>query len=227
MKSQDLQSVRPGFDDAAMGSQAVFRCALQALSLPGRVVDLPAVAQLPSKGQSAAALLLLALLDSDTSLWLSPSLANTDAQAWLRFHTGCRCVSDPAQARFLWLAEGDAWPALEQLDAGSDEYPDQSATCVMELSAFHDERCDSPSDIPSITHGDTPVDAGCSALLLSGPGIAQELGLQVSGLPQNFAEQWAANHASFPRGVDAFFTNQHQVIGLPRSTRVHINVECC
>ena len=206
MKAEDLQSVRPGFDDPAMGSQAVFRRALEALSLPGRKVELPLVAQLPAHGQGAAALLLLALLDSDSTLWLSPSLAGSDAQAWLRFHTGCRCVSEPAQARFLWLAQGDTWPALAQLDAGSDEYPDQSATCIMELSSLETSQADD--------------------YVLTGPGIKDELVLRASGLPADFAEQWEDNHGSFPRGVDVFLTTGAHVIGLPRSIRLQHTVEC-
>lgn len=205
MKAEDLQSVRPGFDDPAMGSQAVFRRALHALSLPGRAIELPLVAQLPARGHGSAALLLLALLDSDSTLWLSPSLAGTDAQAWLRFHTGCRCVSDPANARFLWLAQGDAWPKLAQLDAASDEYPEQSATCIMELSGLDESLTDD--------------------FVLTGPGIKDECLLRVSGLPADFAEQWAANHASFPRGVDVFLASGSHVIGLPRSIRLQHTVE--
>jgi len=198
MRPEDLQRVRPGFHDAALGSQAVFRRALQALSLPGRPVDLPAVATLPATGKGAAALLLLALLDSDCTLWLSPSLADSDAAAWLRFHTGCRRVFEPGEARFLWLAEGDAWPALDAMPAGSDEYPDQSATCVMEVPSLQGE----------------PL------WRLQGPGIPGEQALCAQGLPADFAAQWAANHAAFPRGVDLFLATGTQVLGLPRSTRV-------
>lgn len=204
MKQEDLQKVRPGFEHPALGSQAVFRLALQALALPGRPVVLPAVAQLPITGHGAAALLLLALLDSDCTLWLSPTLAESDAQAWLRFHTGCRCVQDPAQARFLWLAAGDTWPALSQLEAGSDEYPDQSATCVMEVDSLQA----GPAD---------------EAWTLDGPGIQGSLPLTVQGLPEDFPAQWAANHHSFPRGVDVFLATPTQVLGLPRSTRLGHN----
>ena len=41
MNADQLQQVRPGFHDAALGSQAVFRVALQALSHPGRVLEMP------------------------------------------------------------------------------------------------------------------------------------------------------------------------------------------
>ncbi|MEW6479947.1 MAG: phosphonate C-P lyase system protein PhnH [Pseudomonadota bacterium] len=201
MKQEDLQKVVPGFDDPVTGSQAVFRRALQALSMPGRAVDVPAVAQRPAMGHGAAALLLLALLDSDCTLWLSPSLRDSDAQAWLRFHTGCRCVDDPAQARFLWLAAGDAWPALAAMNTGSDEYPDQSATCVMEVASLQ----------------------GGPAWQMSGPGIDGSRGLGADGLPADFDAQWQANHAAFPRGVDVFLATGTQLLGLPRSTRLHRN----
>jgi alpha-D-ribose 1-methylphosphonate 5-triphosphate synthase subunit PhnH len=199
MKQEDLQKVQPGFDDPVAGCQAVFRQALNALSLPGRPVLLPLVAPVPLQGHGASALLLLALLDSDCTLWLSPSLANSEAQSWLRFHTGCRCVSDPAQARFLWLAAQDTWPMLGSINLGSDEYPDQSATCVMEVASFQ-------------------TDEG-RVWTFEGPGVNGQMQLAIEGLPQDFDAQWSDNHAAFPRGVDVFLASQTHVVGLPRSTR--------
>jgi len=201
MKQEALQRVRPGFDDPVMDSQAVFRRVLQALSMPGRVVEIPVRATLPEcRGGSAAAQALLALLDSKCSLWLSPSLQGSDAEAWLRFHTGCRCVSDPAQAQFLWLAAGDEWPSLAGLGHGTDESPDQSATCVMEVKSLHG-------------------DAG-QGWLLQGPGIPGEQALSVQGMPVDFEAQWAANHALFPRGVDVLLAAQGELAGLPRTSRI-------
>lgn len=199
MNAGDLQKMQPGFDDPVLNSQLVFRRALQALSMPGRLVDLPNLAAVPKQGHSASALLLLALVDSDCTLWLSPSLAGTDAQTWLRFHTGCRFVQEPAQANFLWLCAQDRWPHMSDMQAGTDEYPDQSATCIMETS--------------SIQTGEES-----RVWSLSGPGIASPVGLTAEGLPADFAAQWAGNHAAFPRGVDVLLTTSAQVLGLPRST---------
>lgn len=202
MKAEDLQQVRPGFHDAALGSQAVFRSALSALSHPGRVIEMPDVSALPRQGHGAAALLLQALVDSDCRVWLSPALAASDAAAWLRFHTGCRWATDATSARFLWVAEGDALPALASLDAGTDEYPDQSATCVVEVAALDG--------------------AAADGLVLTGPGIATEQSLSVRGLPDDFATQWDGNHRAFPRGVDLFLVTPTHIAGLPRSTRVRV-----
>lgn len=203
MKAEDLQQVGPAFHDAALGSQAVFRTALSALSHPGRLNEMPAVTELPRHGHGAAAALLLALVDSDCSVWLSSALVHTDAAAWLRFHTGCSWADRPASARFLWVAEGDAMPALSSLVLGSDEYPDQSATVVVEVPV-----------LARAPH----VDA--QTFCLAGPGIAETRVLVASGLPDDFAAQWHANCDAFPRGVDLFLATAIHIAGLPRSTRI-------
>ncbi len=204
MNAPDLQNIVAGFNHEAFGSQAVFRVALDALSHPGRVFDMPLETALPRQGHGAAAALLLGLLDVDTSLWLSPTLASSDAPAWLRFHTGCQIVADAPAAQFLWVAKGDDMPQLTRLPAGSDAYPDQSATCVLEVDGLHN-------------------DAG--AWRLQGPGIATERNFCAQGLPSDFAAQWADNHANFPRGVDVFLSTATCIAGLPRTTRILIDSE--
>lgn len=201
MSTTPLASLGAGFSNEAFGSQAVFRAVLQALSHPGRKVAVEHDAQAPAVGHSASAAVLLALLDSDCTLWLSPRLAASDAGAWLRFHTGCTVVADAAQARFVWVAQGDALPALNRLALGTDIYPDQSATCVVDVS-----------------RAATTVDAS-DAWHLRGPGIQEVAALQVDGLPDGFEAQWAANHGVFPRGVDLLLATADHIVGLPRTTR--------
>ncbi|MCR6476810.1 phosphonate C-P lyase system protein PhnH [Variovorax sp. ZS18.2.2] len=204
MNAHDLSSLGAGFSDAALGSQSVFRAALHALSHPGRVVALPHDAQTPSRGHAASAALLLALLDPDCTLWLSPSLAGSDAAAWLRFHTGCVLVDAPEAAQFAWVAQGDECPSFDIFARGSDAYPDQSATCVLDVAAL--------------------AEGGKAAWTLRGPGIQHSTRVAVDGLPHPgasaFAAQWAANHAAFPRGIDLFLATPQQIVGLPRTTRI-------
>ena len=194
-----LQNIVAGFDHEAFGSQAVFRVALDALSHPGRVFDMPRQTALPRQGLGAAAALLLGMLDADTTLWVSPALASSDAPAWLRFHTGCQIVTDASVAQFLWVAQGDGMPQLSSLQVGSDAYPDQSATCVLEVDRLH---------------------SGAGGWRLQGPGIPAQRKVHALGLPSDFAAQWANNHASFPRGVDVFLSTATQIAGLPRTTRI-------
>ena len=208
----DLARVGPGFDDLARGSQAVFRSVLGALSHPGRPIDVaPGGIGVPPTAQPAAAAVLLALLDADSRVWLSPALAGGDGDAahWLRFHTGCSFVDTPDVAQFAWVGLGDAAPAFDRFAQGSDADPDQSTTCVLEVSAFE------------VGDG-TATGTGWT---LRGPGIAGQALLQVHGLHPGvaaaaFAERWRANHAAFPRGMDLLFASAGQIVGLPRTTRV-------
>ena len=197
-----LASLGAGFSNEAFGSQAVFRAVLQALSHPGRTVAVEHDAQTPAVGHAASAAVLLALLDSDCTLWLSARLAASDAGAWLRFHTGCTLVSEAAQARFVWVAQGDVVPPIDSLALGSDVYPDQSATCVVDVLRATATTTDSEG-----------------AWHLRGPGIQEVAALQVEGLPDDFETHWAANHAMFPRGVDLLLATPGHIVGLPRTTR--------
>lgn len=209
MSTLDLSTLGAGFSDEALGSQSVFRAALHALSHPGRVTVLPHDAQVPSRGHPASAALLLALLDPDCTLWLSRSLAGSDAAAWLRFHTGCVLVDAPEAAQFAWVAQGDECPRFDRFAQGSDAYPDQSTTCVIDVVALDE--------------------GGADAWTLRGPGIRDSASIAVEGLPGTgesaFAAQWSANHAAFPRGVDVFLASPTQIVGLPRSTRIEARIE--
>ncbi|WP_137921382.1 phosphonate C-P lyase system protein PhnH [Hydrogenophaga sp. 2FB] len=197
MNATDLQHIVGGFEHEAFGSQAAFRASMNALSYPGRWTAMPMHAERPRQGHGAAAVLLLSLLDADCTVWLSPTLAASDAASWLRFHTGCQRVANACDAQFVWVAKGDAMPALASLLRGSDNQPDHSATCILEVLD---------------THGD--------AWTLSGPGIQGTALLSVHGLPTDFAAQWSHNHASFPRGVDVFLSTPTHIAGLPRTTRI-------
>jgi alpha-D-ribose 1-methylphosphonate 5-triphosphate synthase subunit PhnH len=202
-----LSALGAGFSSEALGSQGVFRSVLQALSQPGVPVAVAHDAEVPPTGHGAAAAVLLALLDSECTLWLSPQLASSQAGAWLRFHTGCVLVDHPEQARFAWVAAGDGMPPLESLQRGSDEYPDQSATCVIDVAVL------------------APAAQGAGAWRLTGPGIRESQSLHVAGLPGDFERQWADNHAAFPRGVDLVLATATHIAGLPRTTRIASTVE--
>ncbi len=218
MTTASLSTLSAGFSDESLGSQHVFRCVLEALSHPGRAVRVEHDAGTPTVGHSASAAVLLALLDSECSLWLSPRLADGDAGQWLRFHTGCTLAADAADARFAWVAAGDAVPQLAALQQGSDPYPDQSATCVIDVhSMAADEVVQGESASVML---DEASEESVEGLQLTGPGIEHARLLRVAGLPANFTGEWAANHAVFPRGVDLLLATATHVAGLPRTTRV-------
>ncbi|WP_235610747.1 phosphonate C-P lyase system protein PhnH [Bordetella sp. H567] len=187
----------PGFDDPVAGAQATFRAALQALASPGQIQLLEQACGVPAGLSPAMTAMLLALADVDAPVWL-PASVDDSVRGFLRFHCACPLVADPAQARFIAVPAGCIAPALDGCDAGDPAYPDLSATLLIEVQA--------------LGTGDP--------LTLAGPGIRGTRAVSVAGLPRGFREQWAANHALFPLGVDVFLTQGNLVCGLPRTTRM-------
>ena len=184
-----------GFVDPVHDAQQAFRGALDALSHPGRAVEIgECVAGLPLG--AAVAHLLLALTDADTPVWWQAP--GDGVTHWLRFHTGAGAVTRPQDAAFAVVAEPAAMPALETFAAGTLASPEFSTTVLIE--------------VPSLVDG--------PALQWHGPGIRNTHCVQLAGLPPGFWTQWQANHAAFPQGVDVIFTCGRRAIGLPRTTRV-------
>jgi alpha-D-ribose 1-methylphosphonate 5-triphosphate synthase subunit PhnH len=185
--------MKPGFADPVFGAQAGFAALMNAMARPGRIQDCAALRDPPSGLDPAAAAALLTLADAETPLWTD---AEGEARDWIAFHTGAPLVSDPARAQFLLAIR--AMPALAGLDAGRDETPQDSATLILQVAALDDT----------------------SGWRLTGPGIAHEHRLAVAGLAADFAAQWAANRAQFPRGVDLVLCAGTQMAALPRTTRI-------
>lgn len=213
MTAMDLSALGSGFSDVARGSQGVFRSVLTAFSHPGRLVEVSCDAELPDTGQASSAAVLLALLDAQTCLWLSPTLAASRAPSWLRFHTGCNIVNSSADAQFLWCSSLDELPELSSLCLGTDVSPELGATCLIDVPDLSDS---------VQSHGWT----------LSGPGIREKTQLAIGGVAaqaaDKFAQIQAASCASFPRGVDILLASDCNLVGLPRTTHMIRNgVRAC
>jgi len=187
----------PGFDDPVADAQAVFRATLQALSHPGRVIELAARSGVPRGLSPAMAAVLLTLADGDAPLWL-PSGVGADVARFLRFHCGCRIMGRPGMAVFAAVPAGFEPPALADCHPGDPAYPDRSATLILEVA--------------SLTDGEP--------LRLAGPGIRDAQILRVAGLPAGFPAQWQENHRRFPLGVDVLLTSGRRLCGLPRTCRM-------
>ena len=197
MSAPNLSGIGAGFDSPALASQQVFRAALEALARPGRIARVEAVREAPAELEPAACALALALLDQDTTLWLSPTVGGGQAGAYLRFHTGCRLADSAAGADFA-VAEAHELPEIDAFSAGSEDYPDRSATLIVQV-------------------GELREGEGWS---LAGPGIKGVARIRAGGLPADFVVSWKRNHTRFPRGVDVFLASGRELCGLPRTTRI-------
>jgi len=194
-----LEGLCDGFSDVTHQSQGVFRQVLMAMAEPGTRHNL---AQLiaPAPLSPAAYQVCLALLDQETPVWLEPDLTSAAAINYLRFHCGCRIASGSNQALFaLVTAQGGC--SLSAFNQGTFEYPDRSATLIVEVDALEEE----------------------GNLTLEGPGIRQQRRVGIAGFDAGWLQQLAENQAGFPCGVDLILTCGNQLMALPRSTRVSLD----
>src|SRR5215470_5239748 len=126
----------PGLADPALDSQRIFRALLHAMAHPGRLTELVEIPAAPVPLSAAAAALCLALVDFETPLWLDGAAATPDVSEYLRFHCGAPLTPAPRSARFALIADPRAMPALSAFDPGSDEFPDRSATLVIQVASL-------------------------------------------------------------------------------------------
>ncbi len=182
----------PGFADPGRESQSSFRAVLNAMAEPGRIVTIGAGLTPPSPLDPATAAILLTLVDAETPLWLDPA-ANA-AEPWITFH----CGAPYAEAEAAAFAVAVGMPDLRWFTAGTHEAPEQGATLIVQL--------------PALGRG--------QAWQLTGPGLKSTSTLQVTGLPDDFALQWARNAARFPLGIDLVLCAGQSAVALPRTVAV-------
>jgi alpha-D-ribose 1-methylphosphonate 5-triphosphate synthase subunit PhnH len=190
-------SARP--PDSVLTTQATFRAVIDAMASPGTVRALAATIGAPPPLANAAAAVALTLCDHDTPVWLDAALCGSDPVCgWLRLHCGCRLVPEPRDAAFAFVGAPQELPPIEAFSLGTPDYPDRSATIVIQVESL---RAGPP-------------------LALSGPGIRATQVLHASGLPDDMAARLAANRSLFPRGVDFILADANEIAALPRSVRL-------
>lgn len=196
--SSDFGRLEPGFADPVRDAQSCFRAILDAMAHPGRIVQLPVslAGAPPAPLAPAATSIALSLCDLDTPVWLDEAAGA--AASYIAFHCGAPLATVPGEARFAFIADPSILPPLDTFALGSDEYPERSATLVIEVAGL-------------------TRDYGA---LLRGPGIRDETRLGVMGLPERFWTERAALAEVFPRGLDILFVAGDALAALPRSTHV-------
>jgi alpha-D-ribose 1-methylphosphonate 5-triphosphate synthase subunit PhnH len=189
-----------GFTDTAIESAHAFRAIMEAMAHPGRVLELPTSVVPPVPLTAEAATVALTLCDFQTPIWLAPKYQTEAITRYLRFHTGAPLAGSPAEAQFACLSVEDDIPPFRDFFSGTHEYPDRSATLIIQA--------------PSL-RGSRRVD-------LSGPGLGSTTAFGVDGLDWSFWRALAVNHGRYPVGIDVIFVGPASVAALPRSTSIHI-----
>ncbi len=193
----------PGFAEPVDDAQVTFRAVLQAMARPGTVAELAVCPLAPAPLSPAMAAVALMLADHETPIWLGASLDVAEVRNFLTFHTGAPIVDVAAKARFVLVADDGELPDPDQINIGTPDYPDRSATLLIGAEAFDDG----------------------AAVRLSGPGIRGESEFRARGFDLTFWRRAQDNHELYPLGVDVVLCAGTQIAALPRSTRIVLGDE--
>jgi alpha-D-ribose 1-methylphosphonate 5-triphosphate synthase subunit PhnH len=161
---------------------------MTAMARPGEIYAVGG-ARAPAPLSVAAGVVLLTLCDPETPVFLGAGHDTPAVRQWIAFHTGAPIVP-PERAMFAVGGWGDL--PLSGFPCGTAEYPDRSATLIVEVAAL-------------VATGHT----------LRGPGIEDVAHLS---LPDTGAFQ--TNARLFPLGLDFIFTSGDRLAALPRTTKV-------
>ena len=189
--------IAPGLANPPHDGQRIFRAVLDAFAHPGRIAAIPALSSAPTTVSPAAAAFMLTLVDRDTPLPLAAAFDSDAVRNFVRFHTGAPLVIAPGDAAFALLPY-DREPMFDGFSLGTERYPDQSATLLIE--------------VPDLRGG--------PALTWRGPGIDGRTTVAVAGLADSFWADWNANRALFPCGIDVVFAAGSELLALPRGIAV-------
>lgn len=184
-----VTSLEGGFSDAPLESARAFRKIMNVMARPGLIENL-AIATPPQPLSPAMGTLLLTLCDGQTSIFLTGEYDIPAVREWITFH----CNAPFADAATCMFAVGD-WNSLLPLDQypiGISEYPDRSATLIVELDELTSQGQE-----------------------LSGPGIKT-----VKQLSLPSSDGFQRNALFYPLGLDFYFTCGEKIAALPRTTKV-------
>jgi alpha-D-ribose 1-methylphosphonate 5-triphosphate synthase subunit PhnH len=183
------EALEGGFSDPAIQSARAFRGVMSAMACPGQIERIEGAAP-PAPLSPAAGTVLLTLCDADTPLYLAGAADCAAVRQWIAFHIGAP-LTGPGHCAFA-VGTWDALMPLAAYPVGTSEYPDRSATLIVECDRLEQ-----------------------NGATLSGPGIRTTTQLS---LPETAA--FADNRALFPLGLDFIFTCGADVAALPRTTEV-------
>jgi alpha-D-ribose 1-methylphosphonate 5-triphosphate synthase subunit PhnH len=182
--------------DATHDSRETFMAFLRAQSAPGQPSGpVPSTGHCSDRSIDTAAAVLLALLDSTTSLAVEGQAV--EDFAWLYTATGAP-AAPVSEADFV-LATHDLAGVISAAQRGTATQPEYGATVIFAGADFNDAH---------------PV-------TIAGPGIAQPVNIAVPLSAAAITARAAAN-AAYPMGIDLVITHGNQLVAFPRSTQINM-----
>ncbi|MGL1930731.1 MAG: phosphonate C-P lyase system protein PhnH [Desulfotalea sp.] len=189
-----MSKLQPGFDNPVFQSQQIFTKIMLAMARPAEPVMLKKCCEGPGVIHPSTAALGLTLFDHEIKVHLGKG--DLKCMDWLRFHCGVHIVEQADLADFI-IIDGQTDQKLTML-IGSPEYPDRSATLIIEVETFNNG----------------------TEFIARGPGIKDKTEFSVHGLAENLEKKITENEGLFPQGFDTILVSPDSIICLPRTTKL-------
>lgn len=187
--------VFPGLNNSVLDALAAFRQLIDAMSQPGKIVTIEKMHKHPEALNSASYAVVLSMMDQDTDVSLMGGVNTESVRDSLSFHNAISLSKDLTSAAFVICNESER-PDLHLLNSGTEAWPDQSCTLIVQCDSFEE----------GMTY--------CA----SGPGIQTINKIRCSALNDSFVKQREKLALQFPLGVDVIFTCKNDLFCLPRTT---------
>lgn len=188
----------PGLTDPVHSSAEVFRVLVKVMSEPGVVEELEDVCGHPEQLLKAASATILTLADMDTSLYLAREIDHQVSRGFLTLHTGVKIVDSANQADFVIANQDTDILQYQDLPVGDPQYPDQSATLIIQVANIH----------------------GSKKVTASGPGIENTKEIHLPDLPDSFFAWRDMKNSLYPCGIDIIFASNTELMAIPRTTKL-------
>lgn len=199
------EKIQQGFNNPVLAAQTTFRQLLTAMSEPATKHVVNDSVSSPINLNAASYSIALTLLDQNTKVALTDSLKTPQIVSSIQFHCSVEWVDEVELADFLFCDESDESPDLFALKPGTETYPDQSCTLIIQCNSF--------------SQGQT--------FKLTGPGIQTYHTIQCSAITASLFESRQKINQLFPLGIDMIFTCGHEFFCIPRSTILQpVNPPC-
>ena len=189
--------------DPVFDAQRHFRILLKSMANPGIINTLDDVAlDQPEGFPKAAALVGLALLDTEITFWVDSSLS---VAPYLQLNTGAN-ICQVSEADFLFLPGLSTDETVADVKTGNFQYPEQGATLIILVE----------------TLSATALE-GSLCIENKGPGVKNSNLFFIKGINRALLEIVQEKNIEFPLGVDVFFVDQQdRFISFPRSNQFSI-----
>lgn len=186
-------------------AQAHFRILLDSMARPGKVNNISEIKiQSPEKLNATSALMGFALLNSDVTFYTNNN--SSEISEYFIVNTN----SKPAtieHADFVFINGSDDGRVLLKTNVGVLEYPEKSATVIIDVDNIYDLPKDQTFEI-----------------ILQGPGVDGEKRVYVRNISHHILESLKEQNAEYPLGIDVILTDREgNIVCIPRSNNFSWN----